>query len=376
MSRARDVASLLNSDSKIEREKFEDTRVVGRRNLITNGAMQVAQRGTSGSITTTNTYLSVDRFFAAFANKDQYVGTLSQVSEAPDGFSNSVKVTGTTVENTLAASELFTIRQRIEAQNLQHLQYGTSSAKSLTLSFWVRSSETGTYAVAFYQNDDTRILTKTYTIDSADTWEYKTITIDGDTTGVIDNDTGQGMEISWVLATGSNYTGTASTTWSAYANAKFAEGHTANGLATETGATFHLTGVQLELGDTATPFEHRSFAEELALCQRYFYKVDNNEGGVATRFGFGMANTTTQAFVTIPIQTTFRTTPSVTYTGDINLSDTGAATVVTALSLQSVTSNTRAVNLELTASGLVADRPYFLEGSAGVGESISMDAEL
>jgi hypothetical protein len=258
--------------SKITNASVADTAVHGRRNLIINGAMQVAQRGTSGSVTTSLTYPSVDRFKTSFHGADQYAGTLSQDSEAPVGFSNSLKVTTTTAETAIANTEFFSIRHIVEAQNLQHLEYGTSDAKTMTLSFWVRSSVTGTYGISLYTQDNTRQRNTTYTINSADTWEYKTFTFEGDTTGGIDDNNGIGLEINFILAAGGNYTGTNATAWAAYANTGYGGGHTANGIATTANATWYITGVQLEVGDKSTPFEHRSFQDELLACMRYYEK--------------------------------------------------------------------------------------------------------
>jgi hypothetical protein len=173
--------------------------VNGRRNLIINGAMQVAQRGTSSTASGGH---SVDRYRVDFLNFDQLGVTQSQSTTVPtgEGFSNSLKVAVTTQETTLDANELFIIRQTIEAQNLQRLAYGTSSAKSLTLSFWVRSSLAGKYSVMLYSEDGNRSNTTSFTISSADTWEFVTITIDGDTAGTINNDNGKGLQVTWVLA--------------------------------------------------------------------------------------------------------------------------------------------------------------------------------
>ena len=241
----------------------------GARNLIINGAMQVAQRGTSS---TSDGYQTVDRFRNTLTNLDNATVTQSQSTESPDGFSNSYKMTiGGTAESALAADELVHCNQVIEAQNLQHLEYGTSSPKTVTLSFWVRSSLTGTWAVHFLRTDTSnRARTETYTINSADTWEYKTITLDGDTTNAIANDNGQGISIYWVLAAGSDFTSSdLSGSWQAYASTGFAYGQTANLVGTAN-ATWQITGVQLEVGETATPFEHRSFGDELRRCQRYY----------------------------------------------------------------------------------------------------------
>ena len=246
------------------------------KNLIINGAMQIAQRATSS---TSTGYTTVDRFTSFMSNTDQLAITLEQSTDAPDGFSNSFKWTTTTAETTLESNEYMGVQQLIEAQTLQHLAYGTTSAKKLTLSFWVKSSVTGTYAVSFYQDDGSRIIGSTYTINTANTWEKKSITIDGDTAGTINNDNGQGLKPIFHIAAGSDLTSTDNTSWGSYSSGKWAYGHTQNGVATTLNATWQVTGVQLEVGESATEFEHRPYGTELSLCQRYFEAFPVINGG-------------------------------------------------------------------------------------------------
>tara|TARA_R100000005_G_C4980205_1_gene190177 strand:+ start:24 stop:1121 length:1098 start_codon:yes stop_codon:yes gene_type:complete len=260
MSKAAELAALIGSQTAFS-----------NKNMIINGAMQVAQRGTSS---TSTGYATVDRFRTTTAATDELAFTQSQSTTVPSGkgFANSYKIEVTTAESALAADEHFRIQTKIEAQNLQRLAYGTSSAKSLTLSFWVRSSLTGKYSVLFYQDDATRSNTPSFTISTADTWEYKTITINGDTGGTINNDNGAGINITWVLAAGTDYAGTPHTGWGDYAATDdFAHSDQVN-FAAQTG-TFFLTGVQLEVGETATPFEHKTYVDDLKDCLRYFYRL-------------------------------------------------------------------------------------------------------
>ena len=252
--------------SKIDPAGLDIGQIGGRRNLIINGAMQVAPRGTSS---TAGGYNTVDRFSLTKNNLDQMGTTTTQSTDAPTGFSNALKLVGSPAETAIAADERVFFTQQIEGQNLQHLKFGTSSAESLTLSFWVKSDVTGNYAVSLYLLDDTRVIGSTYTISSADTWEYKTLTFVGDTTGVIDNDNGRGLQVSWYLMAGSNYTATDNTSWGASSAGKLAYGHTAS-FGTTDSDNWQITGVQLEVGSVSTPYEHRSFGDELALCQRYY----------------------------------------------------------------------------------------------------------
>ncbi len=247
----------------------------GRRNLIINGAMQVSQRGTDIN-TLTNGSIGADRFKTVIANIDDLAMDYDQSTDVPSGsgFANSLKLSVASAEGAIAADEYVSFGQRIEAQNLQHLKYGTSSGEKITLSFHVKSSVTGTYAISIFQQDassspDRRYHSKTYTISSANTWEYKTITIDPNTDDAIANDTGIGLRVDWVLSAGSNYTSGSNNTWGDITN--WMVGHNASWITTSS-ATFFLTGVQLEVGENASDFEHRSFGEELAACQRYFCK--------------------------------------------------------------------------------------------------------
>jgi len=237
------------------------------KNLVINGAMQIAQRGTSSNSTG---YTTVDRWTSFLSNSTLSV-TVSQSTDAPDGFSNSFKWE-TTAGATLNTNTILGVQQWVEAQTLQQLGYGTTSAKKLTLSFWVKSSVTGTFAVSFYEDDDSRMIGSTYTINTANTWEKKSITIDGDTVGVIDNDNGRGLKPIFHIASGSDFTSTDNTSWGAYSGGKWGYGHVTNTLATSTG-TWQLTGVQLEVGESATEFEHRPYDTELKLCCRYYEQL-------------------------------------------------------------------------------------------------------
>jgi hypothetical protein len=246
--------------------------------LIINGDMSVAQRSTSASSVSSSGYHALDRFRFGFTDTDQLVATISQDTDVPSGqgFSNSMKFLVTTVETALDADDALQIQYRMEGQNLQNLKYGTSNAESLTLSFWVKSSVTGTYALTFKNSDDggTKLNVNTYSISSANTWEKKIITISGDTATNIDNTNGNKLEVLWALSAGSNYKGTSSSGWTSYGASKLFNGQTAD-IATTSSANFYLTGVQLEVGEfdsTSIPsFPFESFDNNLRKCCRYFY---------------------------------------------------------------------------------------------------------
>ena len=244
------------------------TGQLSHRNIVINGAMKVSQRGDFFGNVGQQEY-TIDQFVTLHSYGN--VINVTQTSTSPDGFSKAYKVDCQVADTSIGAAEFMFIRHKIEAQNLQQLAYGTSGAKSITLSFYVRSTVTGTYAICLQQKDNSsKQVNGTYTINSANTWERKTFTFAGDTSGVINDDNGHGLDILWTLVAGSNRTsGSARPTWTAHADADESFGHTANVLSS-TSNDWLITGVQLEVGPVATPFEHRPYNDELLRCQRYF----------------------------------------------------------------------------------------------------------
>jgi len=288
-------------------EVLTNSQIGGRRNIVINGAMQVAQRGTSSS-TTSSGYKTIDRInnVASSLGASNNNITMSQVTDAPTGFSNSFKVNIDAAESPLSnAGTSFDIRQRFEGQNLQQLKKGTSDAEKVTLSFYVKSNKTGTYIVQLLDKDNNRNISKSYTINSSSTWEYKTITFEGDTTGTFDNDNARSLDLIFALIKGTTYTsGTLATSWESQTNANEAVGQV--NLADTLNNFWQITGVQLEVGSQATPFEHRSYGEELALCQRYYTKIRTGWSGDAT-------NTEAyRAFYQNPVE--MRAAPTATWT--------------------------------------------------------------
>lgn len=252
--------------------RVADTSALSNRNLIINGAMQVAQRGTSITGISGDKYGSCDRFMVGVASLGSW--TSSQETDAPDGFSNSYKLLCTTAKASPVTTNYVTCRQRIEAQNLQHLRWGTSNPSKLTASFWVKSNVTGTYTLSLENESNPNFNGRTYTIDTADTWEYKTLTYDGDSDGGINNDNGNGMELQFWLGSGSSFTSGTFTdgVWTS-TSANRVPSSSVN-LGSAVNNYWQVTGVQLEVGDTATPFEHRSYGEELERCKRYFQRFN------------------------------------------------------------------------------------------------------
>ena len=303
----------LKGSELMKAETVQEARELvgaGRKNLIINGDMKIHQRG--GTTQDSNAFI-VDRFRGSVSNLDELVTTYSQSTDAPTGFSNSLKVQINTAETSLSANEFIRVFYSAEAQDLQHLSFGTSSAKFITLSFWVKSNVTGSYAINIWCPDSNRSTNSYYTVNSAGVWEYKTITFPGDSVGSITNDNGIGMGINFMLAAGSDFTsGNAIGKWVTYSSPYLAYGQTAN-IMTSTSNYFNLTGVQLEVGKNATEFEHRSYGEELALCQRYYWKTDPNINAYQLGQGFIRTLNTNGAPVTIqvPYPVMMRTRPDV-----------------------------------------------------------------
>jgi len=258
------------------------------RNIIINGDMSIAQRGTSASsISSGAGFDTVDRF-SRYVNSGG-TWTISQSTTVPSGqgFAKSLKFDCTTANGSLSADSELAFFTKFEGQNLQYLKKGTSSAESLTLSFWVRSNKTGTYTCELYDNDNTRAVGKTYTISSADTWEKKTITFTGDTTGVFGNDNGASLNCTFFLVAGTNLTsGTFSNgTWESATTANRVSSSQVN-LADSTSNEFYITGIQLEAGQTASEFEFLPVDINLQRCRRYLEKSSNmNSALIATSQG-------------------------------------------------------------------------------------------
>lgn len=252
-------------------------------NLIINGAAQVQQRGDlSVSAGVTNEGFAPDRFHVLLSNMGQLAGTFTTVADAPDntGLTRSIKWTTTTPENSIDSNELYSIRHNIEAQNLQSLEYGTSDAKYTTLSFWVKSSVTGTFGITLYHADGNQTITNTYTIASANTWQYVTWTIPPNTSQAINNDNGEGLRFIWQLASGSTYDGGSSNqnNWISHVNGSWAYGHAQDGVVTTDNATFQITGVCFNVGSKSISgndgksFPHESYDVTLRKCKRYFLR--------------------------------------------------------------------------------------------------------
>ena len=255
--------------TRIGNPALADVREPNFRNIVINGDMSLSQRGTSASSQTTSAYL-LDRWKYAIASQGTW--TMSQSTDVPtgQGFVKSFKADCTTADASPAASDKVNFQTRFEGQNLQYLKKGTSAAESLTASFWVKSNKTGTYICELQELDNDRAISSAYTISSANTWEKKTITFPGDTTGgTIDNDNARSLDIIWYLGSGSDLTsGTLQTSWGAKVNANRAVGQV--NLADSTSNEWYITGVQLEAGSVASDFEFLPVDVNKNRCLRYY----------------------------------------------------------------------------------------------------------
>jgi len=300
MSKAAELAALIGSQTALS-----------NRNLVINGAMQVAQRGTSATVGPNGTgegYTVVDRFRNSLSGS--VVSTFSQSTDAPSGFANSAKIEITTADTSLGGTEFWNLRYSFEGQDLQSIAKGTSDAKALTVSFWVKSNKTGTYTVELQDTDNSRRNSLAYTIDSSDTWEHKSLTYNPDTAGSgFANDNALSLRINFWFVAGADYkSGTFyNGTWAAEDNAKRVHSSQVN-LGDTVGNEWYITGVQMELGEQATPFEHRSFGDELAKCQRYYFRINYN--GDNNYFAAGGVYTTTAAMAMLPLPVEMRAAPT------------------------------------------------------------------
>ena len=322
--------------SKIPSAGFQDN--VKFRNIIINGSMDIAQRGTSASSLTSTSYPTVDRFQFQVGSAGTWSVEQSSTVPSGQGFAKSTKIDCTTADASLGASDYVILNQNIEGQNLQYLKKGTSSAESLTCSFWVRSNKTGTYICEIADDDNVRQISRSYTINSADTWEKKTLTFVGDTSGTLDNDNATSLQLLFWLAAGSNLSGGSSlkTSWGSTTNERVV-GQV--NLADSTSNEWYITGIQLEAGTTASDFEFLPIDVNFNRCKRYYQQVgDTPDGRDEAKQGItGQMWTNAQLLPTYVLSPSMRTAPS------LSTSTSSLGTVYTngvGLTINNVTANT------------------------------------
>jgi len=355
MSKARGLADLGNAYSD---------GALSNRSLIINGAMTISQRGTSFSPPSNGAYV-VDRFH-------QYQGGggvlyYEQSTDAPSGFINSLKVTVNTADSSIASGDYYYMRYEAEGLDCSRLSLGTSDAQEFTFSFYVKSSLTGTFSGAFQNAAVNRSYVFEYTINSANTWERKTVTISGDTSGTWLINNSVGLRVAFDLGNGSSVR-SSSGSWAAAGNYGSSGSVELIGTAS---ATWQITGVQLEVGDTATPFEHpRSYGDELARCQRYYYRLGGS--GRASTPG---ASNASQGYVDIFFPVTMRTSPSFSNGGGFTVNNFSAAGTPSDINLNVVSTTTAELSIIGGVSYTLGNSILLYEAFTNSG-NLKFDAEL
>ena len=359
----------------------DNTAVLSRRNanpLIINGDMNIAQRATSVTGSTAGGYTTVDRMLLSIGTLGTW--TIAQTASAPDGtgLTNSYRLDCTTADASPAAGDIAIFSTRLEGQDVQLLEKGTSAAKKVTIAFYVKSNKTGTYIMELDDNDNARNINQAYTISSADTWEKKVLSFDGDTTGAFGNDNGSSLQILWWLGAGSNFTsGSLQTAWAATDNTKRAVGQVNVG--DNTANDWSITGIQMEVGDFDTnsiaPFQHESFGDSLVRCQRYCqtWQADHTNDLFCTGMSYG----STLWLVNLQMKTTMRTPPSVTFSAPNRFyvhNNVAGAIACTTIAATNLTPNTGMV-LGAVAGGLTAGNANNLLAQ-GADTKITATAEL
>ena len=360
-------------------QEARDVVSAGRKNMIINGAMQVAQRvaypSTQPSVSYSN-YYTVDRWRMNVSDAHFGTWTFSQSNTVPSGkgFAYSWKWDCQATDTSLSSDHYGIAEYRIEAQDLQHLGYGTSSAKPITLSFWVKTNKIGTYVFSIYANDGARYVSKTYTVNQANAWEYKTITFEGDISGTINNDNGDGFRLWWWLGSGTGYTGGTMQpgVWRPWSESNGAAPGLSVNMADSTSNEWFITGVQLEVGRNATEFEHRPYSEELALCQRYYYEYP--KGNTYNIIANGFANTSSNALFHFQFPVPMRTAPGASTTGNWQVID-GTSHNVTGFSA-TTDATTLTGRVDATTSGLTVGRGTMLRNNNDASARFSFNAEL
>ena len=371
--------SITSSSLKVNDVQYPDSGPLSNRNFVINGAMTVAQRSTS-AVTNVNFFSSnikydaIDRwgYWASQASKF----TVQQVADAPAGFYNSLKITSLAA-TTHGAGDGYTISQRIEAQNLHSASLGTADAKNLVVSFWVKSSLTGTFAFYMMSGNLTSSFVQNYTINAANTWEYKTISIPGPTSGTYNVGTNNyGVEFGFSLGTGGSWD---TATLGSWENVTYQiNSTTATNVLGTNGATFQITGVQIELGDKATPFEHRSYGDDLAKCQRYFYRHATSTSGASRGIGIASLYAADQAYGSVFLPVTMRAAPTVVSTDiadSFQLYSHGSGKTFDKFLLQESNHTSPTIYANLNSNGTQGDAAWWRvpDGSTA---SLSFEAEL
>lgn len=342
------------------------------RNKIINGAMMVDQRNAGVAVTPANGAYTLDRWQCALSQASKL--SIQQSNLAPAGFSSSLKVTSLSAYS-VGASEGFRVQQAIEGFNIANLNWGTANAQSVTLSFRAYSSLTGTFGGSIVDSATAYSYPFSYTISAANTWTTVSVTIPGPTAGTWGSTNGVGLYVVFSMGAGASVSGTAG----AWANGFFASATGATSVVGTSGATLYITGVQLEAGSVATPFEHRPIGVEEILCKRY-YQVLGSAGNAYEYLGFGLASSSTVGYAAITFPISLRAVPTFSYSGSFRLDDRSAAYSVSSLALNGsslfIGKNSIEIVINVSGGGLTAKMPYYFETSNDAAAKLNFSAEL
>jgi hypothetical protein len=350
-------------------------QVLSSRNMVINGAQNVAQRSSSVTgIGASSGYFTVDRFKIDTNGASAGRFTMTQTADGPSGFANCTKLDVTTADTSIAAGERLFIQYNMEGQDLQRIAKGTSDAQSLTLSFYVKGNAAATYVAGFYDNDNNRQVSKQFAVTTS--WNRITLTFPPDTAGALDDDNASSLQLRFYLHAGSNYTsGTISETWIAADGTK-SVGSGTTSIFDSTNRTFFITGIQLETGTSATPFEHEDYGTTLRKCQRYLYRLETESTSGAFANLTGWSADATYGPILYPVE--MRSAPALSYGAaldDFLILSAGTNPLPTAI--LSNGSSKRMMELSIWSTGnVVAGRSYWSRISDVTNGFIQWDAEL
>jgi hypothetical protein len=365
MTKARELAKMG--------EVLTNSQIGGRRNMVINGAMQVAQRATSYTNIGNNDsgYRTVDRFRIGFGGSTSGRLTMTQesITDLP-GFANATKFACTTADTSIASNEFGTLSTRFEGQDLQQLKKGTSDAEAVTVSFYVKGNANATYALELYDAVGGRHASQLFNVTSS--WNRVSLTFNGDTTDTLADSNALALELNIWFHAGSNYTsGTISADFASADNTRRATG--ISSFFDSTDRTFFITGVQMEVGSQATPFEHRSVGEELALCQRYFYKTQSDS--TYDFFSNGVAISSTVAYNGIALPCKMRSAPTLTTSGNLrNYRNGGSA--ITTIAINHTSAYFCVLECTSSGGGLTAGDGNLFGANNDADAAVMLSAEL
>jgi len=343
---------------------------MGFRNRIINGNMAIDQRNAGAATANTISGYTVDRWAVSQSTSGKLIAQQNAGSVTPPaGFTNYLGVTSQSAYS-VAAGDYYMIYQMIEGYNVSDFGLGAAGAATFTISFWVRSSLTGTFGGSLQNNANNRSYPFTYTISAANTWEQKTVTVVGDTTGTWEKTTNTGLRLNFGLGVGSTYSGTAGS----WAGSNFISATGATSVVGTNGATFYITGVQLEAGTNASAFEQIDYGRELIMCQRYCYVI----GGTASfeSVGYGIANGSTAVNVIAWAPVEMRVQPTSTQVGTWQVSNASTGFAASSLGVQTGLCGKQSIALGITSSGLTGGALYRIEAANSTASRLILSAEL